>query len=272
MLGDVRGSLEGPRAASVAVDETQVSAEPDYSIIRVDASRPVASRGRAGTFIITRSGDTSGALTVPINVGGTAVNGVDIGVIGNTVTFQPGQTSVAVNVRTNSTTDGTVDLSLAQIPGAVPTTATVNISGATSTSGTTRNTLPGGLPTNVGVGVLPGGTGLTGTSTVPGGVVIDPATGLPVTVPIGSSGTGATGTTTTGGASAMPGGVPTSSSFGSTPIGFSSVTGQPIFVSNGVVTSGNNSFSTALVANSNLSLADRLLAAEILAANTTGSA
>jgi hypothetical protein len=223
MLGNVDGYNFDRRAASVAIQDNGDSAPPVYSPVSIVAGRGNAVAGRAGSFVVMRGGDTSGVLTVPIGVGGTAVNGVDFGRIGQTITFLPGQSTVTVPVRTvgGLVGDRTVDLSFAELPGAVPNAATVNISGATTTGGsTTTGGIGSGVGTDTGtggsLGGLPGGSlgssGGTTTGTVTGNppTVVDEA-GRPIpTVPTTSVPTGS------GDFSTVPGAVPTR---GSVPVG-----------------------------------------------------
>ena len=71
----------------------------DYSVsvVTTDASASETA-GDPATFSFTRTGDTSGDLSVVYSVGGTAVNGTDFGGLGGAVTIPAGQASVSVNV------------------------------------------------------------------------------------------------------------------------------------------------------------------------------
>jgi hypothetical protein len=60
-----------------------------------DASLP---QNTAGQFTITRSGDTSGAVTIPLSISGSAVAGTDYQAIATPVTIPAGQTTVTIAV------------------------------------------------------------------------------------------------------------------------------------------------------------------------------
>ena len=62
-------------------------------------SSPASENGPTdGSFVLTRSGDISGPLTVNIQVGGSAVNGTDYSSIGNTISFPAGVRQVVQKV------------------------------------------------------------------------------------------------------------------------------------------------------------------------------
>jgi len=69
-------------------------------VVSVVASDPSASEEpvTTGTFTFTRSGPTTGALTVNFTVGGTASDGTDYASIGGSVTIPAGASSVTVTV------------------------------------------------------------------------------------------------------------------------------------------------------------------------------
>jgi hypothetical protein len=67
----------------------------DISAPDNDASEPGAN---TGTFNLTRSGSTAGPLTVNLNIGGTASNGVDYVAIPATVTFAAGASDTNITV------------------------------------------------------------------------------------------------------------------------------------------------------------------------------
>src|SRR5215213_1784963 len=66
--------------------------------ISVAATTQAAEGGATGVFTFTRSGSTTGALTVNFTVGGTATAGSDYASIGNSVSFPAGTTNNTVNV------------------------------------------------------------------------------------------------------------------------------------------------------------------------------
>jgi hypothetical protein len=74
------------------------------STVGVSATTGTASRlnGTPGTFTLTRSGDTSNALTVNITLSGSATNGVDYqlpnGASASTIVIPPGSNSASLNI------------------------------------------------------------------------------------------------------------------------------------------------------------------------------
>ena len=81
------------------------------TIVSVTAIAPTADEQGPvnGSFTITRSGDTSGALTVNYTLSGTADNGTDYTALSGTVTFLPGASSTNLSLTIND--DGTPELS-----------------------------------------------------------------------------------------------------------------------------------------------------------------
>jgi len=79
---------------------------------------------RAGTFTVTRRGDTSGPLTVFYTIGGTATNGVDYAQLDSSVTIPAGTNAAGITVTplNDGVADGveTVVLTLIQPPVASP--------------------------------------------------------------------------------------------------------------------------------------------------------
>jgi hypothetical protein len=73
---------------------------PPVQFITVQATQPLATEpaGDAGTFTISRAGNTNSTVTVPFVLGGTASNGVDYQSIALSVTLQPGQVSTNLSV------------------------------------------------------------------------------------------------------------------------------------------------------------------------------
>lgn len=69
--------------------------------VSIGATIPVAYRDiqDEGLIVVTRGGDLSSPLEVPLTVSGTAVNGVDYGRIGSVVTIPAGQRSVGLPIR-----------------------------------------------------------------------------------------------------------------------------------------------------------------------------
>lgn len=77
-------------------------------LITIVATTDTAVEGGAtGLFTLTRTGDTSEALTVPLVISGTAVNGTDYTLIASTITFSAGQSSTTITV--TATDDGSAE-------------------------------------------------------------------------------------------------------------------------------------------------------------------
>ncbi len=91
---------------TVFIDNVRVTAlaeAPTISVVAADASatRPGTSTDAGsdtGTFTVTRSGTTTGTTTAHLSLGGSAIIGTDYSVIGNSVTFAPGETSKTITV------------------------------------------------------------------------------------------------------------------------------------------------------------------------------
>ena len=115
------------------------TSEPNALTVRANAPAATEAAG-PGAFTLTRSGDVTAALTVPITLGGTSTNGIDYGRIGSRVTFPAGVSSVKLPVRAvdDGLTEGdeTVTLTLGAVGGYQLGTAsaTVTISDPTPSS------------------------------------------------------------------------------------------------------------------------------------------
>ena len=68
--------------------------------VTVQPSDPLATEpgGGAGSFKLSRSGDTNSSLTIPFSLGGTGSNGVDYAAVPLSVTLAAGQTSSNVSI------------------------------------------------------------------------------------------------------------------------------------------------------------------------------
>ncbi|HEX8323643.1 MAG TPA: kelch repeat-containing protein [Tepidisphaeraceae bacterium] len=117
------------------------STEPaTQKTLTVSTPVPLAKEtGRvAGKFTVTRTGDVSGALTVPIAMSGTATNGEDYGRFGRAISFAAGESSIDLRVRveTDSLNESneTVTLTIGAVSGytRVEPSATVTIQDAAS--------------------------------------------------------------------------------------------------------------------------------------------
>jgi len=94
------------------------------NILTVHANAPTTTEGdtaHPGAFTISRSGDLSQPLTVPVTIGGTATNGIDYGRLGTRVTFSAGVSKVKLPVRApnDGSTEGdeTATITLGQVLG-----------------------------------------------------------------------------------------------------------------------------------------------------------
>jgi len=107
---------------------------PDSVTIAATQPNATTSGNSPGTFTVTRTGDTSGPLTVSYSVGGTAVNGVDYQALPGSVTLPAYVSSATITVSPNPTLSTspstTVTLTLASggsYSVGSPNTATVTI-------------------------------------------------------------------------------------------------------------------------------------------------
>jgi hypothetical protein len=75
--------------------------ENDQTVISISAPDDQArERGfKTGKFTVSRTGNTGVPLIVPLNIGGTAVNGVDYQVVPGAVTFAAGAVSVDIYIQ-----------------------------------------------------------------------------------------------------------------------------------------------------------------------------
>jgi uncharacterized protein (DUF1800 family) len=102
----------------VEVYDITPSAPPGPQTVTVTASDPNAdtSGSNPGVFTLSRSGDTSQALTVNYTVGGTATNGTDYQELPGSVTFAAYAATAAVDVNPNisfsASTSSTVSLAI----------------------------------------------------------------------------------------------------------------------------------------------------------------
>ncbi|HEV7516328.1 MAG TPA: alpha/beta hydrolase fold domain-containing protein, partial [Thermoanaerobaculia bacterium] len=108
----------GEAAATVTIaDDDPPGSLP---VVSLTASAPTAAEsGTTGAFTVTRTGGTSGALTVSYAVSGTATNGVDYAALSGTVTIPAGQAAATVTV--SPTADGTPEPTETVILTLVPT-------------------------------------------------------------------------------------------------------------------------------------------------------
>jgi hypothetical protein len=102
-----------------------VTVADNDAVVSIKASDPSASERRAGqtadpgTFVFSRTGPTTSALTVYYVISGTAANGVDYTRIAGSVTIAAGQSSALVTIRP-------VDDAAAESPETVVLTLSTN--------------------------------------------------------------------------------------------------------------------------------------------------
>jgi hypothetical protein len=185
-----------PSAGTVTITDTT----PVVTVVANDNS--ASEGGGTGQFTFSRTGSTSGALTVNFTVSGTATSGVDFTGIGTSVVIGDGNADATVTVTALADvfTDAaeTVIVTLAAGSYAIgsPSEATVTITDTTPvvTIALTSNGVEDGLPcifdvTRTGSTAAPLDVYFTVTGTASPGDYED-ATTSPVTIPIGETSIG----------------------------------------------------------------------------------
>jgi hypothetical protein len=193
-LGKISGYRSSIRSAKVNIENNPQSPAPVVQTVKLAQVTP-------NEYVLTRSGDPTTSLTVPLQLSGTGINGVDFGRVGNTVTVLPNQTRITIVLRetpAGAANGRTGILGLGDIGGTGTTTRSSNgfvttivtVGGAATgtnntTSGSNSNTsISNGTGTTIGTGGTNTSTPIDGTTTSVG----------PVTS--GQGATGTTGTTT----------------------------------------------------------------------------
>jgi Ca2+-binding RTX toxin-like protein len=124
----------GTTAATVTIADNDFLPPPASPVVSITASDPNAAEAGndPGTFTISRSGDTSAALTVNYTISGTATSGTDYTSLVQTATIPAGQESVEVTVLPidDSEEEGTETVSLTLIDSSV---YDLNVAAATAT-------------------------------------------------------------------------------------------------------------------------------------------
>ena len=88
-------SVGSPTSAAAVITD------PTTTLVAIEATDPEAIEGaapEAGEFTVYRTGDTSGALSVSLDVDGSATGGDDYTVLPASADFGPGETSVVIAV------------------------------------------------------------------------------------------------------------------------------------------------------------------------------
>ena len=148
--------------ALVEVYDITPSAPGAPDTVTITATNPNANTGGSdpGSVTVTRSGDTSSALTVNYTVAGSAVNGIDYQGLSGTLTMPAYVSSMAIAVTPNPTLStspsSTVVLTLASGSSYTvgsPSTATVTIQNVPTTLYVAQLRPTSGAPTSTGSGV-----------------------------------------------------------------------------------------------------------------------
>jgi hypothetical protein len=164
-----------PRTVTVTnTDDDTVSALPIVSVSATDAAAAEAG-GDPGTFVVTRTGGTTGELTVIYTIGGTAANGTDYTpALSGTVAIPDGQTSVPISISpvndTSTEGDESVLLTLqgsANYTVGTPDNAVVVIA---DNDGTTTTNTATAAPAPPLCSLIGGGTNRIIRADVPGGL------------------------------------------------------------------------------------------------------
>jgi uncharacterized protein len=130
---------------SITVTDNDAPVDPTVSIAATDAT--AAESGtivNPGTFTVTRTGDTTVALTVTYTVAGTATNGTDYNNLTGTIMIPVGQASASITVtpvNDANATEGNETISLTLVDGAtydLGTTASASVTLADNASGTLK--------------------------------------------------------------------------------------------------------------------------------------
>lgn len=142
--------------ASVTITDND-SSPPPLPTVRITATDGGAAEAGTdpGTFTITRTGDTSQALTVSYAISGSASNGTDYTAIAETVTIPAGESSVNVTITPidDVLIEGseTVSLNLVSTPGYTIETAAATVTITDNdTAGVTITPIAGLITTEAG--------------------------------------------------------------------------------------------------------------------------
>jgi hypothetical protein len=135
VFDDTDAGTDGFRIDDIFVRGRIDSLPPGFQQVNIVAADPDAAEpADPGVFTISRLGDTIGAVTIPYEIGGTAVNGVDYVQITNQVTMGVGVSNATVTITPidDLALEGpeTVILTLIETNGffvVAPTSATVTI-------------------------------------------------------------------------------------------------------------------------------------------------
>ena len=110
-------ALDAPRTASVAIrDNDNASSRLTVSMSAID--RIASEQADSGRFMLTRTGGTADPLTVDLEWGGTASNGVDYTRVPTTITFASGvqRLNVLITPVSDPLTEGAETVTLHVVP------------------------------------------------------------------------------------------------------------------------------------------------------------
>ena len=97
LLSAPGSKIVAPNIATVTITDNDPDTLPD--VIVTSTNQPSAVEGGgSGAFVFTRSGSTTGALTIPILISGAATSGADYAALTNLVTIPIGQSSTTLLV------------------------------------------------------------------------------------------------------------------------------------------------------------------------------
>lgn len=135
--------LGSAASQNIAIADNDAPVSPMVSITATDANASESSTTvNTGSFTLTRSGDTSAALTVTYTIGGTATNGSDYNRLTGSIVIPAGQASATIAVtpvNDANAAEGNETIVLSLVDGAAydlnsSTTATLNITDNTTGS------------------------------------------------------------------------------------------------------------------------------------------
>jgi hypothetical protein len=95
--GNAAYTVGSPSGATITIADNDQAQPPTVTVAATDANAAEAGPDR-GTFSVSRTGDTSSALTVNYTIAGTAINGTDYQSLSGTVNIPAGAASATVTV------------------------------------------------------------------------------------------------------------------------------------------------------------------------------
>ncbi|MBD2500053.1 choice-of-anchor I family protein [Anabaena azotica] len=105
---------------NITITDNDTPKVPTVSITATDANAAESSTTvNKGSFTLTRTGDTTAALTVTYTVGGTATNGIDYNGLTGSVVIPAGQASATITITpvNDATTEGNETVTLTLVDG-----------------------------------------------------------------------------------------------------------------------------------------------------------